>query len=177
LGGAAAIAVLEELFFRGWMLSRFRERFAPFAAALATSLLFALPHLLKETNAPKGLSADSSGALAALDAWARSAVDFPVTLPKVFGMWLFGLALAAAFYRTRSLWLGIGIHAGAVFYVQALSALTERSPERNWAGSKWLYDGPPGWVLVALLALLLWPRRRAAPAAPASGLGSPPAMR
>lgn len=164
LGGAAMIAVLEEFFFRGWMLARFHRRLAPFAAALATAALFALPHLLKETNAPKGLSADPAGALAALDAWARSAIDLPVTLPKMFGMLLFGLALAACLYRTRSLWLGIGLHAGAVFYVQSLSALTERSPERNWAGSKWLYDGPPGWVLIALLAFLLWPRHGAAPA-------------
>jgi membrane protease YdiL (CAAX protease family) len=164
LATAAVVAVAEELFFRGWLLGRFRRRLGPFAAAAATSALFALPHLFKETAAPRGLSADPAGAWAALSAWASSAIDLSVSAGRMAGMFLLGLALAAAFLRTRSLWLGIGLHGGAVFFVQALSALTERSPERNWAGSKWLYDGPPGWAAIAALAFLLWPRPRAAAA-------------
>lgn len=155
---AVGIAFLEETFFRGWLLNRFLRTLRPFAAAAATSALFALPHLFKETTAPHGLSADPAGAWATLSAWAGAAVDLSVSVPRMLGMFLLGLALAAGFLRTRSLWLGIGLHGGAVFFVQALSALTDRVPERNWAGSKWLYDGPPGWVAIGLLAWLLWPR-------------------
>lgn len=165
---AALVALAEEVFFRGWLLERFRRRLRPLAAASATAALFALPHLFKETTAPRGLSADPAGAWAAIGAWASAAVDLSVSLPRMVGMFLLGLALAAAFLRTRSLWLGIGLHGGAVFFVQALSALTNRTPERNWAGSKWLYDGPPGWAAIGMLAVLLWPRR-ASSAVPTPG--------
>jgi membrane protease YdiL (CAAX protease family) len=180
VAAAVLISVAEEVFFRGWLFARLRARLRPLAAAAATSALFALPHLFKETNAPKGLSADPAGAWATLSAWASAAVDLRVAAPKMLGMFLFGLALSAAFVRTRSLWLGIGLHGGAVFFVQALSALTERSPERNWAGSKWLYDGPPGWIAIALTAALLWPRGRRpvagdAPAVAATAAGPAPA--
>ena len=161
------LGVGEEVFFRGWLLARLRRKFAPLAAAAFAAACFAIPHLFKASASPKGLSADPAGALQALDSWFGNALDFSAA-PMMVGVFVFGMLLAAAFYRTKSLWLGIGIHGGAIFYFDAMSALTERSPERNWAGSKWIYDGVPAYVVMAAVAYALWPR------APKSPAGSPP---
>jgi hypothetical protein len=40
--------------------------------------------------------------------------------------------------------------------------MTIRTSDRDWIGSKWLYDGPLGWIALAVLGWVLWPRARAA---------------
>jgi uncharacterized protein len=161
LATALVVALLEEVFFRGWVLSRFLRRWPAFAAALATSLVYAIPHGFRGSAAPRGLTPDLGGALEALRAWGASMGDVSTFGPKILGFTAFGMLLAAARLRTGGLWLGIGIHAGAVFFLEAYSALTVRLPERNWAGTKFLHDGPPAWILLAVLTFALWPRDRA----------------
>jgi membrane protease YdiL (CAAX protease family) len=158
LGTALAVSLLEEVFFRGWLLSRFLRALPVFLAALATSLVYAVPHGFKGSAAPKGLSPDLGGAAEALAAWGASMGDLRAFGPKVVGFASFGMLLAAARLRTGSLLLGIGIHAGAVFFLEAYSAVTTRTPERNWAGTKFLHDGPPAWALLWAATFLLWPR-------------------
>jgi membrane protease YdiL (CAAX protease family) len=158
LATALAVGFLEEVFFRGWLLSRFLVRGGALPAALATSLLYALPHGFKGSAAPRGLPPDLSGALEALGAWASSMGDLAAFGPKVVGFASFGMLLAAARLRTGGLWLGIGLHAGAVFALEAYGALTHRVPDRNWAGTKFLHDGLPAWLLLAAVTFALWPR-------------------
>ena len=76
--------------------------------------------------------------------------------------------LTAAVVRWKTLWFGIGLHAAAVTWLPLHSGMTQRRVDRDWLGSKWLYDGVPGWTVLALLAFLLWPRR--APAGPSAPL-------
>ena len=69
-----------------------------------------------------------------------------------------------------TLWFGIGLH-GATAWLPVHSALTQRSIERDWAGSKWLYDGVPGWIVLATVLYLVARAPKAViepPAAPGS---------
>ena len=157
VGGGALIGILEETFFRGWLLATLLKRHRPLRAALIGALIFALPHAFRSTAIPTGLPASPAGALTALDLWFQNAIDLADFGPRFVGLIFLGVLLSAARLRTGSLWLGIGIHGGAHVFLQALSALTERAPERNWAGSKWLYDSPPSWLAMGLLAWWLWP--------------------
>jgi membrane protease YdiL (CAAX protease family) len=170
VAGAAVVAVVEEAFFRGWLLDRCLARWRPLGAAIVSAVVYSVPHVFKPSAAPRDLAATPAGALEALRSWAEHAIDPVESLPRLAGLFLLGVALAGARLRTRSLWLGIGVHGGALFLILATSALTERTHERNWAGSKWLYDGPPGWALLLGLALLLWPRTLA------PGTPSPPSV-
>jgi membrane protease YdiL (CAAX protease family) len=162
--GAVLIGVLEELFFRGWLLSRLRLRLRLGPAILVAAVLFALPHAFRGTAAPADLPATLEGAGEALAAWGRNLLDVADFGPRFVGLVLLAVLLSAALLRSGSLWLPIGIHAGAHLFLQQYSALTDRFPERDWMGSKWLYDGPPGWIAMAAVTLALWPRTR-----PASG--------
>ena len=115
------------------------------------------------TAASRDIPATLAGSFEALAAWAGNLVDVQDFLPRFVGLFLLATLLSAAFLRTRSLYLSIGIHYGALVLINQLSALTERTPERDWMGSKWLYDGVPGWIAMALATPALWRRRPSAP--------------
>jgi membrane protease YdiL (CAAX protease family) len=162
--GGVAIALLEEAFFRGWLLDRLRRRFALGMAVALGAVLFALPHAFRGTAAPADLPASLDGVGRALAAWGRNLVDVSDFGPRFLGLLLLAVLLSAGRLRTGSLLFPIGIHFGAHLYLQQASALTHRIPERDGLGSKWLYDGPLLWVAMAVLAWALWPRRGEAPA-------------
>jgi membrane protease YdiL (CAAX protease family) len=157
--GGVAIALLEEAFFRGWLLERLRRRLALATAVFLGALLFALPHAFRGTAAPADLPASLDGVGRALAAWGRNLADVSDFGPRFVGLVLLAILLSAGALRTGSLLFPIGIHFGAHVYLQQASALTHRTPERDWLGSKWLYDGPVLWVVMAALAWATWPRR------------------
>jgi membrane protease YdiL (CAAX protease family) len=176
LARGAILGPIEEVFFRGWLLDRCLRRWKPLTACAVAAAAFALPHLFKASVAPKGMQPGVASALDALSAWLAGAADLAVNAPRMVGLFLLGIALAAARLRAGSLWLAIGIHGVGIVVVDAVSALSTRTPERDALGSKWLYDGAPAWALLLLLAVLLWPRGRGAGAGagPSPAAGAPP---
>jgi membrane protease YdiL (CAAX protease family) len=160
--GGILLAIVEEFFFRGWLLERLRARFRLAAAVVASAAIYALVHAFRPTTLTVDVSHDFAGALQALAGWLAHALDVAAFGPSFLGLLLFGLLLAAAYLRSKTLWVPVGIHAAAVWVLFTYGALTERVPERNWAGTKRLYDGPLAWVLLAVFAFLLWPRKAVA---------------
>lgn len=158
LGGAVVLGLTEEVFFRGWLFERVRTRLSTPATALLLSLVFGGLHAFRESDAPRDLVPGPSGALSTMGAWARNLVDLREFGPSFVALVLLSLVLTAAYLRFRTLWFGVGFHGGASMFMNLNSALTDRDVERNWLGSKWLYDGVVGWVLLAVLLALLWPR-------------------
>ncbi len=83
------ISLIEEVVFRGYVLSTLLVDNSLLIAALASSLIFALLHLIWERNQ---------------------------TLPQIPGLWLMGIVLVAArFVGDGSLYLAIGLHAGWIW--------------------------------------------------------------
>ncbi len=167
------IAVLEEFFFRGWLIRRFRQDVSMPVAATVSALVYGLVHAFKPTVMTVDVSHDFTGALEALGGWLAFMVDVQAFGPALVGLFLFGLLLTAAYQRTGTLWTGIGIHAAAVWVLFTYGALTERDPQRNWAGTKWLYDGPVLWAVLVGLAFVLWPRGATAGRAQGPSLHDP----
>lgn len=152
------LAPVEEIFFRGWLFDRFRSRFAEWTAHLSVAAIYAGIHAFRERDAPKNLVPSVSGALDVLAAWGRNLVDWRQFGPSFVGLFLLSLVLSAARRRWGTLWFSIGLHGAAAAWLHVHSSLTERSIDRDWMGSKWLYDGVPGW-LVLLTVLCLVARR------------------
>jgi membrane protease YdiL (CAAX protease family) len=179
LAKAAILGLAEELFFRGWLLATFRRRLAVLPAAIGVAVIFGVLHAFRVTDAAKDAPPDLSGALQVLRSWWDNVVDGPTFWPRFTGVVLLSMVLTAAYLRSRTLWAPIGIHGGAVLFLDVYSALTHRRVDQNWAGSKWLYDGLPAWVLMAALAFALWPRRGAGdlatqtPEERSEGVGAP----
>lgn len=173
LGLLLVLAPLEETFFRGWLLDRFRSRFAERTSHLAVAAVFAGVHAFRERDAPRQLAASASGALDVLAAWGRNLVDWRVFGPSFVGLFLLSLVLSASRRRFGSLWFGVGLHGAAAAWLHVNSSLTERSIERDWTGSKWLYDGVPGWCVLAGVLFAIT-RGAAAPLPPPRPPDPPP---
>ena len=168
IGRGIVLGLAEEFFFRGWFFGRLRRRSGDVRAAVVVALVFGAIHAFRESDAPRHAAASSLGALRILGSWAGNLVDWEDFGPSCLSLALLSLLLTGAFLRWRTLWFGVGLHGAAVAWLPLHSAATMRSVERDWLGSKWLYDGVPGWVLLSLLAWFVWPRRTpTSPSAPA----------
>jgi membrane protease YdiL (CAAX protease family) len=101
------VSVVEELVFRGFLLNQFQRDYSPWIAAVGSSLIFALLHLIWE---------------------GREA------LPQLPGLWLMGVVLVIARWADRdNLGLAIGLHAGWVWGMASLDSArlihyTEHNP-------------------------------------------------
>jgi membrane protease YdiL (CAAX protease family) len=164
---AVVVGVLEEWFFRGWLPRRLGRTFRPGTATVLAAAGFALLHAFQPSALEVEVEPSAAGAFHALATWAARAVDPRLFVPALTGLFLFALVLSAAYARTGTLWAPIGIHAAGAWVVFTHGAATDRIPERTWAGSKALHDGPPTWLLL-LAAYLLLRRRTGRPAPTAS---------
>jgi membrane protease YdiL (CAAX protease family) len=157
--GGVLVGLVEEVFFRGWLFHRFRRSLSVAASAGLVAVVFAGVHAFRASPSLSriGPGVEEGGRI--LAAWARHLVDPHGFGPSFVGLLALSLALTASYLRFRTLWFAVGLHGAAVAYLPLHSAATERLVARDWLGSKWLYDGVPGWALLGLLAALLWPRR------------------
>jgi membrane protease YdiL (CAAX protease family) len=153
---ALLVAGIENWFFRAWLPELAAGWFGAKWADPFAILLFGALHAFKPSNLDGPVTHDTAGAWDALQGWMATMVDPAVFGPAFFGLVLFGTLLTLAYRRSRTLWLPIGIHAAGIWVLLAHGAFTERFPRPAWAGTKVLYDGLPGWIL--LLLAILWVR-------------------
>lgn len=128
LGIALWISTTEELVFRGFLQNQLQSDYAFAIAAIISSTIFALLHLV----------------------W-----DGKEALPQLAGLWLLGLVLVLArWLDDGSLGLAIGLHAGWVWGIASLdTAQILEYPNSDWG---WVTgNGKPLAGLLGILLLLL----------------------
>jgi len=134
---AACVGFVEECIFRGAFLGLFQRSMSRHAALLASALFFAVLHFiqpLKSAIAPEDVTWSSGLALipSVFSQWSE-----PMMVAASFSTLLaVGWVLGRAMQETRSLWLGIGLHAGWVFCVQGFGKFAFFSPGAlPWIGA------------------------------------------
>lgn len=157
---AAAVGGIEEFVFRGVVLGLCLWSLRPAAAIAVSSFFFAVVHFLRPAR-----SSLAAGEVRWWSGWAEL-LDFPAAWPPA-DLLLFGFAslLAAGFilggaaWRTRSLWLPVGLHAGWVFAQQTTQVFLRPAPADAAASLPWvgphLVSGavPTGLLPLAALGL------------------------
>jgi membrane protease YdiL (CAAX protease family) len=127
---AVGWAFLQEIFFRGIALGTFLRAMRPAAALGLTAVLFGLVHFL---NPPPGLTVadpDSGGTgFEMLGKILVRVADPRVLLTTLAPLFAFGGLLAYARWRTASLWLPAGIHAGGLVVNSLLGSLISLSKQ------------------------------------------------
>lgn len=155
LGAALAIGAGEEALFRGVLLRR-AARDAGLATAVAvTTAAYAVVHAIRTGSV--------SGAVGPWTGFVRLAALFaplatPAVLPRLVGLALLGLLLAAVRLRSGSLWTAIGVHAVWVAAFRVGRLFFALAPAPVWVvGTGWppLVGGAAGWLAVAVSAALL----------------------
>jgi uncharacterized protein len=155
---AGFVALVEEFLFRGVLLGLAAKAFGRWPAALGVSLAFATIHFLRPSKLPDSTIEWWSG-LAHIARVFDAAPPPPILVLGFVSLFVAGMILAAATFRTRSLWLPIGIHAGWIFCQQALQWLAKYRVKpadalMPWVGPNVVSGAVPTGVL-PLAALLL----------------------
>ena len=144
------VALIEEALFRGAIFGLFRRSLPPLAALFCVTFIFAAVHFLKPLDSFTVPQVTWLSGFTVLP-YLFHQFGEPMTLLAGFTtIFTLGWVVGAATLRTRSLWLGIGFHAGLVFVKMSFSKFTKRDAEYlPWVGDKLEI----GLVPVAVLAL------------------------
>ena len=156
---AVVVAVLEELLFRGAVFGALRRVHGFALAALLSSAVYSLVHFFDRPAAPETIGAGTGWIT--LGAMLHGFTEVNRLLPGFLSLAVAGWMLAWCREQTGSLTVGIGLHAGWIFWLKSFGFLTEdtHSPGASgfWGTAK-LYDGWPACGILIALALILWAR-------------------
>ena len=163
LGTGFAVGFLEEFVFRGALYAVLGKVLRPRVLFFFVAIFFAVIHFF---NAPHTLQVAEVTATSGF--WFVGRLfqhffsqfgDLYFLLSEFAVLFAIGIVLGYTREATRSLWLGIGLHAGWVFGVKMLSPMTRRAFERAemmpWLGDT-LRVGLVSTLVVLLTGLALW---------------------
>jgi membrane protease YdiL (CAAX protease family) len=158
---ALAIGVIEEGFFRAFLLGGMRRDFGPRVALVASSAVYSIAHLVR-SPAHYYLTGFHPGAgLYNLAASAAQLGHPIVAAPTLIGLFLLGMVLGEAFMATGTVWFSIGLHAGFVLGAKTWPLIAHSgAPISRWLagpGPVPLIAAPAAWA-IALLLLIVLPR-------------------
>ena len=159
LGTGLLIGCLEEFFFRGFIFRSLMRlsRNRVFVSIVITTSFYAIIHFIGMKKIFVDSDPNFIDGLRLIGAPFLSLAEWPKFWPEAVGLFLFGLALNSAAYRSGSLYPSIGFHAGCVFFVKLDDSFLQFQTGRSFFwGSKVLYDGIMGWSLLAVMALVFW---------------------
>ena len=156
---AIVIGVIEEGFFRAFLLSGMRRDFGPRGALIASSAFYAAAHLVRS---PKHYYATGFHADAGLSNLAASAAQLGhpiIAAPMLIGLFLLGMVLGKAFLLTGTVWFSVGLHAGLVIGAKIWRLFAHGdAPVSRWIagpGPVPLIAAPAAWMIaIALLVAL-----------------------
>jgi len=156
---AFMVGLLEEIFFRGMLFRGLMEDGRRATAFAGVNLFYAAVHFTKppEKFAASGL--DPLAGIRFLGQSLRPFLDPAEILPGLAGLFVIGLVLSYAFFRARSLYLSIGLHAGWVFALKTMRVYGEF--ERGDLG--WIFgstdpkivSGVATWIGIALVGVVV----------------------
>ena len=120
LATALLIGGMEEFFFRGFIFRSLMNltRNRVLLCVLVTTSFYAIIHFIGMKKIFIDPSPNFIDGLRLIGAPFLSLVQWPKFWPEALGLFLFGLALNSAAYRSGSLYPAIGLHAGCVFFVK-----------------------------------------------------------
>lgn len=150
LGVAAISAVIQEVLFYGVAMGIFLRAMRPSAAVAMAAIFFALVHFF---NPPTGLNvADPDASGIGFELLGKITTRFsepPAILGTLAPLLALGGVLAYARWRTASLWLPLGLHAGWIFVSSLLASVTMTAGHQGSIGTS------VGQGVVSLVGILL----------------------
>jgi hypothetical protein len=149
---AVAVAVLEELLFRGAVFGSLRKVFHWCFALVVSSLIYAIVHFLEPAQLTGAVTWYSG--LELLPRMLRGFVNLSALIPGFFNLTLAGALLALAYQRTGNLYFSIGLHGGWIVWLKSYRLLMEEVAGTSlwWWGTSELING---WFALAVLTATL----------------------
>jgi membrane protease YdiL (CAAX protease family) len=155
--GGLLIGLIEEIFFRGFFFQLFKDLWNVPASLFATNFVYAVVHFFPKNKPFVGPEPTVQDSFRIIASMFPGLFERPEIFVSILGLFLFGLALSFAFRRSGSLYLPIGIHAGAVFAIKMNRRFLPDVADKVtiFSGGKNLYDGLTGVFLLCFLGLII----------------------
>jgi uncharacterized protein len=156
---ALMVGFFEELFFRGMLFKGLLEDTRRATAFAAANLFYAAVHFPKPPEQFLVSGLDPLGGIRFLQQTLQPFLNPVEILPGLIGLFIIGLVLSYAFFRTRALYLSIGLHAGWVFALKTMRVYGEfQRGDLGWAfGSSdpKIVSGVVTWIGIALVGVVI----------------------
>ena len=156
---AIVVGVSEEFLFRGYLYLNLRKSISMTQALVWTNLIYSTVHFLKSGRPLIQGTPMMWDSFRVLGGSFQAFIQFGNIWPAFVGLFLFGLVLSFAFLRTKTLFLSIGIHSGAVFFLKLTSKWFEfNDPSFSSLiyGGKGFYSGILGWIFIGIIWFGAW---------------------
>ncbi len=158
-----SVAFIEETFFRGALYTAVARLRGPVAAIVLSSVLYALLHFVdSDHRVPAHAIGWETGLRVLLHSFGAFATPQEI-LDSALALTAAGVFLGLVRLRDGHIARCIGLHAGWVFAIKELKAVSHGVPEAPWG---WLiggYDKVTGWLalvwLLLIMAMILRSRR------------------
>ena len=162
---AIVIAIIEEGFFRAFLLVGMEGDFGRTPALLLSSAIYAIAHLVRS---PAKFYVTGIHPLAGFETLGLSLahlVNPALMLPTFIGLFLLGIVLGEAFLETGTVYLSIGLHTGFVLGAKLWPRMTSAGVALpGWLrgyGSQPLVSGLAAWAVAVAILILIRPLTRA----------------
>jgi len=152
---AIVVSVVEEFLFRGALQGAVRRTAVDNFAIVSVAILFAVVHFLTPQTAEPPQIHWWSG-LALLPDTLSQFSDPGLLLLGFTTLLLVGIILGYARYRTRSLWMPVGLHAGWVLGKMSLMECVRHGRSWPWVGPDILTGLGPLLTLAATGGIIWW---------------------
>jgi membrane protease YdiL (CAAX protease family) len=158
---AIAIAIIEEGFFRAFLLGGMRNDFGNIGALLASSAFYAVAHLVRSPAHFYVTRYEPTAGLMNL-AHSMDQLSHPATaIPTLIGLFLLGIVLGEAYLLTGSVYFSIGLHCGFVLGAKLWPKIIINHATQPWwiagPGAVPLISAPAAWVIAIVILLALPP--------------------
>lgn len=150
------VAVIEECFFRGFILQGLLKDSGILLSLFITNILYSIVHFLKPAVSNNIERLDLFASIKTFPLFFNPLfTDFHEIWPSIVGLFLVGVALSMAYISARELSLPIGLHAGWIVGIKSLSLGTDVTLK----GSLWLNGNVTGhpftWFIIFIFIVLL----------------------
>ena len=151
------IGVMEEIFFRGFVLQSFMEDMSLPMAVCVCSLIYSVLHFFRADVLVSTGFQPFVGFTTMAQFFKPLFFHLVKHLPAIIGLFLVGVVLSYAFIRTKSLYLSIGLHSGMVFMMKADGMFLVRIREKlGWLfGDSKLVTGILIWFFLICILMVI----------------------
>jgi len=155
---ACLIGVMEEIFFRGFLLQSFMENMSVPMAVFVCSLIYSVLHFFRADVFVSTGFQPFVGFVTMAQFFKPLFFDLAKHLPEIIGLFLVGVVLSYAFIKTKSLYLSIGLHTGMVFMVKADTMFILRMRKEQvllFGGDSKLITGIIVWFFLICILMVI----------------------
>jgi uncharacterized protein len=154
---AMLIGIIEEAFFRAFLLGGLRSAWSNRAALIASAAIYAFAHILRSPAHIYLIGFQPWAGWRNLALSAGQLTHPLVVMPVLIGLFLLGIVLGEAFLGSGRVYLSIGLHAGFVIGAKTWPIVVSHPPPRWLAGPGPvpLIAAPAAWAAAIAIAIAL----------------------